>query len=69
MIKQIAKLLRYESTAYTQNDHDLSDAKEQYLVKYKAVHASQQPQKPAQIPIFTFEQPVSVQCHMTRLFV
>ncbi|KAI0686945.1 P-loop containing nucleoside triphosphate hydrolase protein [Cytidiella melzeri] len=38
MRSQISKFLKYESTAYTQNDHYLSDAKETFLAQYKALH-------------------------------
>ncbi|KAI0087492.1 P-loop containing nucleoside triphosphate hydrolase protein [Irpex rosettiformis] len=37
MTAQISKLIKYESTAYTQNDHYLSDGKEKFLAQYKAL--------------------------------
>lgn len=37
--QQISRLLRYETTPFTQNDHDFTDIKEKLLVLYKELQA------------------------------
>ena len=42
---QLARIIKYESTAFTQNSHYLSDSKERFLAQYKAARAQVKPRK------------------------
>ncbi|KAF7800197.1 hypothetical protein EIP86_011444 [Pleurotus ostreatoroseus] len=52
---QLGKILRYETSAYTQNEHYLSSSKEAFLTKYKALRT-----KAKSNPLALGAQPVSL---------